>query len=83
MNKEESIKRYLELEAEMDKIGQALASQCLEEIQPLLDKKEYQKAKDYARKFYTTSVNENGCFESIDKVILFCHINNLMKEEKC
>ena len=83
MKKEEQFKKYKELDNEVNRIDKVLSDQCMKEIQPFLDKKEYQKAKDYAHNFYRTSIAENGYFESLNKDLIFHHINLLMKEEKC
>lgn len=83
MNKEELFKKYKELDDEVNRIDKVLSDQCRKEIQSFLDKKEYQKAKDYVYRFYRTSTTECGYFESLNKDLIFHHINFLMKKDKC
>ena len=80
--KDKLFKQYLKLDNKVIAIDKKLSDQCRKEIQPFLDRKEFREAKDYVHDFYLTSVCRNGYFESIEKDMIYCSINLLIKENE-
>ena len=78
--KDKLFKQYLKLDEKVKAIDKKLSLQCIKEIQPFLDRKEFQEAKDHVHDFYRTSVTEQGYFESFEKDIVYYYINRLMNK---
>ena len=79
--KDKLFKQYIKLDEKVKAIDKKLSLQCFKEIQPFLDRKEFQEAKNYVHNFYRTSVAEQGCFESFEKDMVYYYINRLMTKE--
>lgn len=78
MDKEELIKEIIRLSSELDQKGEELASICEKEIQPLINAKKYQEAKERVFSFYKNCVDKNGNSISIEKDILLSKLNHLI-----
>lgn len=79
MNKKELIEKIILLTLELNKAKKELSEICQKEIQPLIDNKEYIKAKEYVFDFYRNCVNEIGNGKSQEKDMILEELDRLIK----
>lgn len=78
MNKQELIKEVIRLSSELGQKGEELAFICEKEIQPLINAKKYQEAKEHVFSFYKNCVDKNGNSISIEKDMFLAKLNRLI-----
>lgn len=81
-NKQELIKEIVHLYSELDQKGEELAAICEKEIQPLIDAKKYQEAKEHVYSFYKDCVDKDGNSISIEKDMILARLNRLINKNK-
>lgn len=81
MNKQKLIKKIVQLSSELNQKGEELANTCEKEIQPLIDAKKYQEAKEYVFDFYRNCVDKNGNSIAIDKDVILTRLNRLISNK--
>lgn len=81
MNKQKLIKEIVHLSSELNQKGEELATICEKEIQPLIDTKKYQEAKEYVFDFYRNCVDENGNSIAIEKDMILARLNRLISNK--
>jgi len=81
MNKQDLIKEIIHLSSELEQKEERLATICEKEIQPLIDSKKYQEAKEYVFDFYRNCVDKNGNSISIEKDMILARLNHLISNK--
>jgi len=74
LSKEQLIKKSIECYEFIDKAGEKLSKECLELIEPLLDRNKFKEAKKETKEFFReATVEDNIIF--IEYNLIFAHIN--------